>query len=123
MTSTPPHTHTLTKARKEARKAEEIRQREAELLEARKAYFEERKTAEVKAKQIFHGSTSVTGGWILDLYLDLGIDHMNSFQPEICEFRCKVIYWYVNRYRVGFEGQRLIVTPCCLSIHKHNLNI
>lgn len=33
----------VLQARKEARRQEELRQREAELLEARKAYFEERK--------------------------------------------------------------------------------
>ena len=59
-----PYPHPCPQARKEARKAEEIRQREAELLEARKTYFEERRTAEVKAKQIFHGSAGgvTTGG-------------------------------------------------------------
>lgn len=52
-------------ARKEARKAEEIRQREAELLEARKTYFEERRTAEVKAKKIFHGGSGpITGEFV-----------------------------------------------------------
>ncbi len=33
----------LTQARKEAKRQEELRLREAELLQARKAYFEERK--------------------------------------------------------------------------------
>ena len=59
----PPPAYPPAQARKEARKAEEIRQREAELLEARKTYFEERRTAEVKAKQIFHGGSGpITGG-------------------------------------------------------------
>mmetsp|Transcript_17043 Transcript_17043/g.36817 ORF Transcript_17043/g.36817 Transcript_17043/m.36817 type:complete len:694 (-) Transcript_17043:512-2593(-) len=47
------------RARKEARRQEEIRRREAELLEARKAYFEERKTAEAKKYALYHGSTSL----------------------------------------------------------------
>lgn len=44
-------------ARKEARRAEENRRREAELLEARKAYFEERRTAEAKKYSSIHNSS------------------------------------------------------------------
>eukprot|EP00798_Chlamydomonas_sp_ICE-L_P015912 gene15912-22046_t len=43
------------KARKEAKRQEEIRRREAELLNARKVYFEERKQAEAKKWDLYHG--------------------------------------------------------------------
>ncbi|KAG1672034.1 hypothetical protein FOA52_008910 [Chlamydomonas sp. UWO 241] len=44
------------KARKEARRQEEIRKREAELLDARKAYFEARRGAEAQKYNMYHGA-------------------------------------------------------------------
>uniref|UniRef100_A0A7R9Z4D4 non-specific serine/threonine protein kinase n=1 Tax=Chlamydomonas euryale TaxID=1486919 RepID=A0A7R9Z4D4_9CHLO len=51
------HSATDPKARKEARRQEEIRKREAELLEARKSYFEARRNAEAQKWQMYHGGT------------------------------------------------------------------
>jgi len=46
------------KMRKEAKRQQEIQQREAELLQARKAYFQVRKQAEAKKWHMIHGETN-----------------------------------------------------------------